>query len=383
MLIILDEAAERLAPLLKELDRLHVPTQVWSLDQSAAHRVGGGAQYPVALYYCRASPSARMRGRPHAHEEAAVLVHDLAAAGRRVINGAGCIDHEMCKWRQMLLLQRCGITTPETRVVVGDIAQVRAALLQPDLRLPVFFKPCRGGSGHGVHRFESRADVDAWMARYRNHGPNALANFYGQSAYIIQGEVCDVADDPYVYRLEFVGRHPLYILRIDRSRAAQVAYNLCPTCPTARGDAIRRAVRDDGRQRAPLEPGLDLETLLDKNSWFTVLPLDAFAFVPELVGKCQELMRRTHSHVAAFEFALDPRTQRPVVYDINWNCNWNKFAEQRAQLPAYRCGCVALARFLRDEHDVVMGNAAGGARAGLGNEPPRDPDGGGTPDAHA
>lgn len=361
MLVILDEAAERLAPVLKELDSRGIAYSVVNSGQKPMWCALDKEQDTAStLYLNRVSPSAFLRGNDAARDYVRVLLEKLAFQQARVVNG-GTFQVEMSKVSQWHLLRRAGISTPPTTVCVGDTAALVSALGSHATvhRRAMFIKPDRGGSGMGVERFD---DAKTAITYLRAQPADMLRTRFQQTTWIIQSEVCP-ADAQYVYRLEFVDREVLYLVRLDRSKG----YRLCPSCPLVRARQMEKEARfqvqvraearpppPTSRQWPPPPPPSRAATLRAKiNSattassasssssatppthMFEIIEPASIGLPDDFIDKCKACMRLCDASVAAFEFSMSAGPlPAPFVHDLNFNTNYNTDAEERAGLGA-------------------------------------------------
>src|SRR5262249_14126404 len=134
------------------------------------------------------------------------------ALGIPVINPVAAYRHEKSKALQLELLERVGARYPRS-VVVNHPTQALAAL--DVLRLPVVVKPNVGGSGAGIVRVDSKAQLEATLDRL-DLGPDGTA--------LVQ-EYLEPVENAIV-RVEVLGGEYLYAIRIVRETEA--GFNLCP-----------------------------------------------------------------------------------------------------------------------------------------------------------
>src|SRR3989440_4404066 len=142
-------------PLFQELDRRGVP---YVRIDAADHRFDAGdGRPPYSLVFNRMSPSAYLRGHGNAifytlHYLAYLKRHDV-----RVINGYDAYVTETSKALQLSLLHHLGLPYPRARVINHPARAPEAA---QGFRFPVIVKPNIGGSGAGIRRFETPAQLD-------------------------------------------------------------------------------------------------------------------------------------------------------------------------------------------------------------------------------
>ena len=142
-------------PLFAELDRRGTPYE--RLD-AARHRYdatnGDGSQY--GLVFNRMSPSAYLRGRGHSILYTLNYLAHLQQLGVRVVNGLHAFRVETSKALQLSLLKSLDLPFPAARVI-NHPSEAPAA--SDGLRFPVVVKANIGGSGAGIVRYDSKADL--------------------------------------------------------------------------------------------------------------------------------------------------------------------------------------------------------------------------------
>lgn len=252
---------------------------------SAGHAGDGGdagqRRYPVL--FNRMSPSAYRRS----HAQIFYTLHylaDLELAGTRVINGVKAFRHETSKALQLSLLRSLGLPAPRTRII-HDPGQAAAAAA--GLRFPIVVKPNVGGSGVGVTRYDSPAELDdAAAAGTIDLGLDHVA--------LVQEFI--PARGGHITRMEVVGGRFLYGIEVFLSGET---FDLCPAdiCRTAGGVELGNACAVE----AP-KAGLRVEG---------VTP------APNVVADAERIMRHAGIDVGGIEYVIDDRDGRLYFYDIN------------------------------------------------------------------
>ena len=125
----------------------------------------------------RTSLSLHTRGHKGVLFYAEALLAHYEALGIPVVNPVAAYRFEKSKALQLELLERVGARYPKSAVVNHPI-QALAALDQ--LRLPVVVKPNVGGSGAGIVRIDSKAELEAGLHRL-DLGPDGSALVQGVS----------------------------------------------------------------------------------------------------------------------------------------------------------------------------------------------------------
>jgi glutathione synthase/RimK-type ligase-like ATP-grasp enzyme len=270
-------------PLFTELERRGTPY----VKLDAACHAYDAAELPprYALLFNRMSPSAWLRGRGHAVFYTLGYLAHLERLGVRVINGSRAYVTETSKALQLSLLERLGLPYPRARVIHHPSQAPGAAA---GLRFPVVVKPNIGGSGAGVRRFESPAQL---AAAARDSG---LELGIDQTA-LVQEFV--PAAEGRITRVEVLGGRYLYAIRIYTPGDT---FNLCPAdvCQTVDGAALARAA-------CPVDAPAN------------GLRVEGFTPPPEVVAEVERLMRAAGIDVGGVEYFTDARDGRRYFYDIN------------------------------------------------------------------
>ena len=309
---VLHENAAWAAPLFAALERGGLPYEDWHLAEGAVDLT---ATPPEGVFYNRMSASSHTRGHRFAPELTGALLAWLESHGRRVVNGGRALQLELSKVAQYEALRRHGIRTPATIAAVG-----RAALLDAAARFAgrrFITKHNRAGKGLGVRLFADPAT----FARHLE-SPDFEPSVDGVT--LIQQYV--EAPEPFITRVEFIGRKFLYAVRVDTS----AGFELCPA------DVCQPT---DPEERAPR-----FEIIAD--------------FDHPLLAAYRRFLDANAVDVAAFEFIVD-RHGSAFTYDVNTNTNYNPEAEARAGLS----GMAVLADLLGGELSAVRMRAAASAAA--------------------
>ena len=270
-------------PLFEELERRRLP---YVRLGAASHRFDtADGRPPYALVFNRMSPSAYLRGAGNAIFYTHHYLAHLKRHGVRVINGYDAWVTETSKALQLALLQELGLRFPLARVI-NHAAQAPDAAT--GLRFPVILKPNIGGSGAGVRRFETAAQLEqAASAGVLDLGIDHTA--------LIQEFV--PAADQRIVRVEVLGGRYLYAIRIYTSGES---FNLCPAdvCQTVGGAELVRAA-------CPVDA--------PKNN----MRVEGYTPPAEIVDQVECIMRRAHIDVGGVEYMIDSRDGQPYFYDIN------------------------------------------------------------------
>lgn len=272
------------APLFKELDRRGTPYDALNARESH-HDPGEPAPYSVLLN--RMSPSAYLRGGASAIFYTSQLLAHLERSGVRVINGWQAWQTEISKAYQLTLLDSLKVPYPNARVIHDPKAALVAA---QDLRFPVVVKPNVGGSGAGIRRFDTPAELAA--ARDLNLGLDHTALV---QEYVPQR-------DGRIVRVEVLDGRFLYAIRIYTDGNQ---FNLCPAdvCRDMAGKTLDRAA-------CPTEAA--------END----LRVEGYVPPPEIVTNVERIMTASNIEVGGVEYMIDDRDGQLYYYDVNAMSNF-------------------------------------------------------------
>jgi hypothetical protein len=299
---IIHENDEWNVPLRAALEAQGLPYQEWHLDQG---HFDLSAAPPEGVFYSRMSASSHTRGHRYAPEYTSAVLAWLENHGRRVLNPTRALQLEINKAAQYVALHAHGIRTPKTSAAVG-----RAAILQAAAAFtgPFISKHNRAGKGLGVHLFYGIDELQSYLDSDEFDEPVDGITLLQQ--YI-------KAPQPYITRVEFVGREFMYAVRVDTSEG----FELCPA---------------------------DASSIEDQFCPATTTATEKFViqehFEHPLLKRYQRFLQIEGIDVAAFEFIVDAQGL-DYTYDINTNTNYNAAAEARAGV----FGMQRLAQYLGAE----------------------------------
>ena len=222
----LHENAAWAAPLFDALERAALPYRDWHLAEGVLDLTEAP---PAGVFYNRMSASSHTRGHRFAPELTAALLAWLEGHGRRVLNGGRALQLELSKVAQYQALRRHGIRTPATIAAVGRSALLEAAARFAGQRF--ITKHNRAGKGLGVRLFDD-------LAAFARHLDSAAFEPSVDGVTLIQQYV--EAPEPFITRVEFIGRKLLYAVRVDTS----AGFELCPAdvCEPAASAGARAAL---------------------------------------------------------------------------------------------------------------------------------------------
>ena len=317
------------APFAAAFDAEGIPHQQWPLGAGPLEL---GATPPDGVYWSRMSASAHTRGHPLAGEHARAVLCWLESHGRRVVNGRSVLEFELSKVDQLTALRAEGLDVPRTVAVAGRDGLDAAAGKLP---VPFISKPNRGGTGHGVRRFNSHREFAEYLRSPDYDEPVdgiTLLQEYVQPA------------KPFITRVEVVGGRFVYAITADTERGG---FELCPAdaCATGQpGTAGQPGTvgQPDGKGLFALREGFD----------------------HPIVGRYLDFARWHGIEIAGFEF-IETADGRVVTYDVNTNTNYNPAIEAVAPRPGAREVARFLGRLLAGE--IAAADPPGGK--------PRPPDG--------
>ena len=298
---VIHENAEWSAPLFTAFDKIGAKWTDWHMGDFALDMM---QTPPAGVFYNRMSASSHTRGHRYAPEMTAGLLHWLEAAGSTVLNGSRAINLEINKMAQYAALSRVGLDAPHT--IACHTADQIIAAFDAFSGQPVITKHNRAGKGLGVKLFRDPASLAGYV-----EGAEFDPSVDGIT--LLQSYV--EAPAPFITRVEFIGRKFLYAVRVDTSDG----FELCPADVCALDANVCMA--DSNTQ--DIQP----------HKFDIIADFATSSLGQHLVPKMEALMQQAGLDVAAFEFIVNA-DDKPYVYDINTNTNYNSDAEQRAGVSA-------------------------------------------------
>ena len=193
---------------------------------------------------------------------------------------------EKSKALQAELFERLGVRSPRT-IVLNDAEQALKAL--DGFRFPVVIKPNVGGSGAGIVRFETRAELEAALPT-ASLGPDGVA--------LLQEYV--EAEGDAIVRIEALDGRYLYAIRIVRSTAG---FNLCPAdvCQVPAPSTVTGA--------CPVDPS-------------GTLAVTRYEPPAEAVEQAIALTRAASIDVGGVEYLVSRADGQIYFYDVNATSNF-------------------------------------------------------------
>jgi carbamoyl-phosphate synthase L subunit-like protein len=288
---------------------------------------------PFSLVFNRMSPSAWQRGLAHGIFYTLSYLSYLEEIGVRVVNGSRAFTHEISKALQLQVIESLGLDYPKAHVVNHPSQALAAA---EAIGYPVVAKPNIGGSGAGVQRFNSAAELRAAVEEDRLY-------FGIDSVGLIQEAF--TPRDNIITRVEVLGGQYLYAIQIHLT--GNDSFNLCPgdICQNTKGEQLSRIA-------CPLDAPK------------TGLKVESYEPPRHVIDEVERIMDVSGIEVGGIEYVVDDRTGRQLYYDVNALSNFVADPELVIGFNPY----TRLAEFLtseaqRHERGGTARLAASGVRA--------------------
>ena len=313
---VIGEDHDRMQVFLKELNARSIPTEVWNTARGA---IVSTRPPPPGIYYCRQSPSAMGRDHPHATAYAREILRWLEFHGINVVNGSKALDAETSKSLQIMTLHAVGLNTPFTIVQQGVAQTVAEAAL---FTVPLIVKPNHGGSGRGVQSFDGGRSAALGIRNMsqtdRQNAPDSLWCLQTLLGVYTNDETAVRS----ILRMEVIdGRVQRdYILKIT---APCKEFSLCPCDP--RGAALLDKISFMVLRNPLTIPGFDGSA--EKFDAFCNKIEHAFRLCDARVGSVEAVVLWEDCPDAA---AAYPTPYEPVLFEMNFNTNYNERAEEAA-----------------------------------------------------
>jgi hypothetical protein len=318
-------------PLFQQLDRLDanwlkVDARHHSYDATSRER-----QY--SLLFNRMSPSAWQRGLGHAIFYTLNYLAHLEETGVRVVNGSRAFTHETSKALQLQVMESLGLPCPKAHVI-NHVSQALEAA--EAVGYPVVIKPNIGGSGAGVERFASQAEL-------RRAVDDKRLYFGIDSVALIQEAF--TPHDNIITRVEVVGGQYLYAIRIHLT--GNDGYNLCPgdICQSTKGEELSRLACPVDAPKSGLK-------------------VESYEPPRRVIEDVERVMEVAGIEVGGIEYVIDDRTGRQLYYDVNALSNFVADPERVIGFNPYtRLAEFLMAEARRHEKHGAARLAANGVRA--------------------
>ena len=271
-------------PLFAELERRGMS---YERIDAARHRYDPASDDDTrfSLVFNRMSPSAYLRGRGHSILYTQHYLAHLEQLGVRVVNGVQAFRHETSKALQLSLLQSLGLPFPAARVI-NHPAEAPAAA--SGLRFPIVVKANIGGSGAGIVRYDSPADLQRAVDEDRvTLGLDETA--------LVQEYI--PARGGHITRVEVLGGKYLYAINVYSTGES---FNLCPAdiCQSADGVELTRGA-------CPADA--------PKNN----LRVEGDTPPAEVIAQVELMMAAAQIEIGGVEYMVDDRDGKRYYYDIN------------------------------------------------------------------
>ncbi len=289
---ILDEHAEWSNRLSAELEHRRLPFEKIDHSNHAFDPCAREPRYSVIVN--RTSPSSHTRSHANVLFYAEAVLSYYESLGVPVINPVAAYRFEKSKALQLGLFERLGVRYPRT-IVVNHPDQVLKGLDR--LRFPMLIKPNVGGSGAGIRRFDSRAELEA-AAGHLDFGPDHTALL--QEYIEPEGEG--------IVRVEVMDGRSLYAIRLVRP--PQADFNLCPADACLVPGATGAAGTPDLSNR-PADAGA--------KAGLTVTRVDAPRAAIETALR---LTRAASIDIGGVEYLVSKADGQTYFYDINATSNF-------------------------------------------------------------
>jgi glutathione synthase/RimK-type ligase-like ATP-grasp enzyme len=272
------EHPEWFEPMFAEFERRGVKYERLLADQHSfdpAER-----QSPYRLVLNRMSPSAFTRGKAHAIPYTLQYLAYLKAIGADVIGGYDAYVYEFSKARQLELLARLGLPHPRARVINHASQAPQAA---EGLTFPVVIKPNIGGSGAGIKKFDTPAELKA--AALTGRFELGLDHTALVQEYLPPREAS-------IVRVEVLGGEILYAIKLLLE--SPTSFNLCPAdyCRPGQG-GLADGVSGRG------------------------VPVEGYTPPSEVTEAVKRITEAADIDVGGVEYLVNDRDGQIYFYDIN------------------------------------------------------------------
>jgi hypothetical protein len=288
-------------PMFSEFERRGVP-----YDRLLAHQHSFDplqTAIPYRLVVNRMSPSAFTRGHGHAIPYTLEYLAYLHEIGADVLNGLSSYRYELSKAKQLGLMARLGVRHPRARVINHPS---QAAAAAEGLSYPVLTKPNVGGSGAGIRRFETPAELreaaeEGTIDLGLDHVGLVQEHLPARNAQIVRVEVLD---GKFLYAIK---------LRLE----SPTSFNLCPAdycrIPAAGSEAPAA-----GEPREPgegaLKAGTGAPAAGSSDSWNLV---EGYTPPREAIDTVLRLTKAADIEVGGVEYLVNDRDGEIYYYDVN------------------------------------------------------------------
>jgi len=269
-------------PIFQELDRRRV---AYTRIHAPEHFYAAGEAAPAfRVLFNRMSPSADRRQHGSAIFYTLAWLGQLELQGVHVLNGTEAFRYEVSKALQLSLLSSLGLPYPKSRVIHDPSHAVAAA---EGLRYPVVVKPNVGGSGAGIVRFNTSAELQAAI----DAGTLSLGfDHIGLVQEFIP------ARGGHITRVETLAGKYLYAINVHLTGET---FDLCPAdiCQTARGESLANACVIEGAKAG--------------------LKVEGYTPPADVIDAIERIVRAAQIDVGGIEYVIDDRDGQIYYYDVN------------------------------------------------------------------
>jgi glutathione synthase/RimK-type ligase-like ATP-grasp enzyme len=270
-------------PLFAELEKREVPYV--RLDAGEHSYDLAERESPYGLVFNRASPSGYLRGHLGTVFSTLSWLSHLDRLEVPVVNGSRVFAHEISKARQITALETLGIAYPRAHVINNARIAVAASR---GLRFPIVVKANVGGSGAGITRFDTEAELASAVGQ-------GVLNLGIDGTALVQ-ELAPLRGG-HIVRIEVLGGDYLYAIRVF---PAPGSFDLCPAdaCQTTDGrELLRGACAVDAPNRG--------------------LRVESYTPPAHVIADAERIARHVGLDVGGIEYLIDDRDGRLCFYDIN------------------------------------------------------------------
>ena len=256
-------------------DKLLIPDHFYDI---------GASKSSYKVLFNRMSPSANSRENGSGIFHTLAFVEHLEMLGVRVLNGSTAFRFEISKASQHSLLRSLGIRYIPSRVIHRADQAVAAAA---GLRYPVIVKANIGGSGKGIARFNTQAELRA--------AANAGQIDLGYDSIALVQEFVP-ARDGFITRVETLGGKYLYGIKVHLTGET---FDLCPAdiCQTARGESLNNACIIEAAKAG--------------------LKVEGYTPPRDVINNIERTVQAAGIDVGGIEYLVDDRDGEIYYYDIN------------------------------------------------------------------
>ena len=272
------EHPEWFEPLFAEFDRRDINYKKLHVQEHTFDPAASDVPYTLVVNRVSALPSTV--SQPDIVSYVQQYLAYLDAIGTPVINGHTSYAVGASKALQSGIFSRLGLRSPHS-IVIHDVRQATRAAAE--LTFPVIIKPSVGGSGAGIVKFDSHAELE------ERAQSGTLDLGIGQTALV---QEFLPARGSCIMRVEILDGEFLYALRLP---IAADSFNYCPA---------------DGC-----------------NVTAAGLAVEAFVPPPQIVDDVTRILAASHADLGGVEYLVNDRDGEVYYYDINPLSNFVANAE--------------------------------------------------------